>query len=73
MLDLCRAVAALQDGRRMQHIAHADVCERLPHATTAQIDAAIAVAAERGWLTTSGGPEPHSVILTAEGWRAAGV
>lgn len=73
VLDLCRAVARLMDGRRLQHVAHADVCAGLPQATTAQIDAAIAVAAQRGWMTTSGGPQPHSVTLTAEGWRESGV
>lgn len=72
LLELCRAVAALQDGRRMQWIGHGDVHERLPQLSIDQLDAAIAVARERGWLNVGGEPDPLSVVLTADGWRAIG-
>lgn len=56
----------------MQWIGHGDVHERLPQLSIDQLDAAIAVARERGWLNVGGEPDPLSVVLTADGWRAIG-
>lgn len=66
-------LAGLHAGRRMQWASHADVARRLPQLTTAQLDAAIAVAVERGWVQGDGTAQPHSLLLTAAGRHAAGV
>lgn len=64
--DICRAVEACHAGRRLRWCTVSDVKARLPKVSIDQLDAAIAVAVQRGWLSAAGAPA-HSLILTAAG------
>ncbi len=61
---------ALTDGRPMRWIMVGELGLRHPDTALAALDAALALAIEKGWMTGEGSP-PHSVCLTDEGRRLA--
>jgi hypothetical protein len=66
VLDLCRAIEAETGGSRLRFCGIAKVQARLPRVSTEQLDAAIAVAVDRGWVAAGGTP-PHSLVLEQAG------
>lgn len=66
VLSVCRAVLEAHADRRLRWSTVDQVQALLPTVSDAQLEAAIAVAVERGWLQSAGRPA-HSVLLTAQG------
>lgn len=71
VLAVCRALDRAHAGKRLAWASVDDVARALPTVTSEQLDAAIAVAVERGWMQAAGRPA-HSVLLTAAGRSAIG-
>lgn len=70
LLKLCQAVETVHAGRRLRWATVDQVHALLP-IDHDQLEAAIAVAVQRGWLEAAGSPA-HSVLLTASGRSALG-
>lgn len=66
VLKLLKAVEAEHGDRRMFWASVSDVAKRMKTDDYDAVDAAIAYASEKGWLSTGGNPA-FSVLLTAAG------